>query len=197
MTVPEFVEHLKQQAMEQHARMQHQGHQHGPGGHSHSHGPGGQGNAQPITPGPPNPRGLAVAKFLRNQDLKPRTVILNGERKDMFKGIVQPLLAAQAEENQNLDRTTNPANIVKRAFRALQSPAYEKARKKNPLLPEITDRAALENCLKLLPMSMLALRVAKMDPHEGHDHGPKKGKRVKGQWTVRIVQEQEAKEDCC
>lgn len=88
-------------------------------------------------------------------------------------------------------------SIVKRALRALQSPAYEKARKKNPALPEITDRASLENTFKLLPMSMLALRVNKADPHEGHDHPPpsKKAKRVKGLWTVRIEPQQEAHDD--
>jgi translocation protein SEC62 len=44
-------------------------------------------------------------------------------------------------------------------------------------------------------MSMLALRVSKVDPHEGHNHGPKKGKRVKGQWTVKIEQQQDASDD--
>lgn len=45
-------------------------------------------------------------------------------------------------------------------------------------------------------MSMLALRVTKSDEHEGHDHAPpKKGKRVKGQWTVRIEQQQDAEDD--
>ncbi len=38
-------------------------------------------------PGPPNPQALAVAKFLKGQELKPRTCILNGERKEMFKGM--------------------------------------------------------------------------------------------------------------
>lgn len=90
---------------------------------------------------------------------------------------------------------------VKRALRALQSPAYAKARAKNPALPEITDRASLENTFKLLPLSMLALRVSKADPHEGHDHGPtppgkkKSPKRVKGLWTVRIEPQQEAGDD--
>lgn len=79
---------------------------------------------------------------------------------------------------------------VKRALRALQSPAYEKARKKNPLLPEINDRASLENTFKLLPLSMLALRVSKIDTDSS-----KKAKRVKGQWTVRIEQQQEAKDE--
>ena len=32
------------------------------------------------------PKAIALAKFLKGQDLKPRTCILNGERKDMFKG---------------------------------------------------------------------------------------------------------------
>lgn len=65
-------------------------------------------------------------------------------------------------------------------------------------MPEITDRASLENAFKLLPLSMLALRVVKADPHEGHDHGPAKkqnGKRTKGLWTVRIEQHQEAGDD--
>ena len=72
----------------------------------------------------------------------------------------------------------------------LQSPDYEKARKKNPALPEITDRASLENTFKLLPMSMLALRVSKIEQDQN-----KKAKRTKGLWTVRIEPQQEAKED--
>lgn len=185
MSVPQFLQHMRQQAMEHHMRQQqmmrqqqqqaqggeHHDHDHDhPHPHPHQHQQQHQqGVAQPIVPGPPNPVAIALATFLRSQDLKPRTVILNGDRKDMFR--------------------------VKRALRALQSPAYEKARKKNPALPEITDRASLENTFKLLPMSMLALRVNKTDPHEGHDHAPKKGKRVKGLWTVRIEQQQDAADD--
>lgn len=99
MTVPEFIEHIKQQQMArmramQQAQMQQQqqgGHAHGPNcnhdhDHDHDHGHQ-QGHQQAITPGPPDPKGLAVAMFLRGQDLKPRTCILNGERKDMFKGM--------------------------------------------------------------------------------------------------------------
>ncbi|KAK3939803.1 translocation protein Sec62-domain-containing protein [Diplogelasinospora grovesii] len=185
MTVPQFIEHIKQQQMrmqQQMMAMKQQQQQQQGGQQPQGQQQGGQqqqqtapGQPQPIVPGPPNPVALALATFLRSQPLKPRTVILNGERKDMFK--------------------------VKRALRALQSPAYEKARKKNPALPEITDLASLENTFKLLPMSMLALRVVKADPHEGHNHGPgvehgkKKGKRVKGQWTVKIEPQQEAKEE--
>lgn len=83
-----------------------------------------------------------------------------------------------------------------RAIRALHSPAYQKARAKNPLLPEVHDRASAENTFKLLPLSLLALRVSKVDPeheHEGHNHA--KPKRVKGLWTVRIEQHQEANDD--
>lgn len=85
------------------------------------------------------------------------------------------------------------SSIVKRALRALQTPAYEKARKKNPLLPEVTDRASLENTFKLLPLSMLALRVNKIEPAVGENG--KKAKRVKGQWNVRIEQQQDAADD--
>ncbi|KAJ9138870.1 Translocation protein SEC62 [Pleurostoma richardsiae] len=170
MTVPQFIEHLKKQAAERQAMMAQQAKQQGgQPGHPQQQQQQQQGQPQPITPGPPNPAALAVATFLRGQNLKTRTCILNGERKDMFR--------------------------VKRALRALQSPEYEKARKKNSLLPEITDRASLENTFKLLPLSMLALRVSKIDPHEGHDHPPKKTKRIKGLWTVRIEPQQEAKEE--
>ena len=79
---------------------------------------------------------------------------------------------------------------VKRAIRALQSPAYAKARQKNPLLPEVHDRPSAENTFKLLPLSLLALRVSKIDPHEGHSHGKKKP--VKGLWTVKVEQQQDA-----
>ncbi len=90
--------------------------------------------------------------------------------------------------------TNNSA--VMRAIRALNSPAYQKARAKNPLLPEVHDRASAENTFKLLPLSLLALRVSKVDPevaHEGHNHA--KPKRVKGLWTVKIEQHQEANDD--
>lgn len=100
MTVPQFIEHIKkqqmamrQQAMAQ-AQAQAQGGQQGqPGQGQPGQGPPQQQRPQqptqtqqPITPGPPNPIALAMAAFLRGQDLKPRTCILNGERKDMFRG---------------------------------------------------------------------------------------------------------------
>lgn len=46
--------------------------------------------------------------------------------------------------------------------------------------------------MQLLPLSMLALRVTKSDPHEGHDHPTRKDpKRVKGLWTVKVEREQD------
>lgn len=82
-------------------------------------------------------------------------------------------------------------NTVKRAIRAIESPAYAKAAsKKNSLLPPVTDRASAENVFKLLPLSLLALRVSKVDPHEGHNHAKPKN-RTKGLWTVKIEQHQE------
>lgn len=44
----------------------------------------------PITPGAPDPKALALAKWMRGQDLKTRTCILNGQRKDMFRGLSPP-----------------------------------------------------------------------------------------------------------
>jgi len=80
---------------------------------------------------------------------------------------------------------------VKRALRALHSDAYKKAQKKNPLLPPVETDNEARSALGLLPLSMLALRVSKKDPHEGHNHAkPKKEKRVKGLWHVKIEQQQ-------
>lgn len=43
----------------------------------------------PVNPSnPPDPKAVAVAQFLRSQNLKPRTCIMDGQRKDMFKGMV-------------------------------------------------------------------------------------------------------------
>lgn len=75
MTVPEYINKLKQQAMQQHqAQMRAQQQQQ-------------QGQQQqPIQPGPPKPEALAVANFLKSQELKPRTVIHDEKRKEMFRG---------------------------------------------------------------------------------------------------------------
>ena len=84
---------------------------------------------------------------------------------------------------------------VKRALRALQSPAYQKASsKKSSLLPSVTSAPSAVEAFKLLPLSLLALRVNKIDPHEGHAHA-KPQKRTKGVWTVRIEPQQEVRDE--
>lgn len=82
---------------------------------------------------------------------------------------------------------------MKRALRALRSPAYTTACSKNSLLPPVTDSTPVAEIFKLLPISLLALRVSKADPHAGHNHAPppKNKKRVKGLWTLKIEQQQE------
>jgi translocation protein SEC62 len=89
MSVQEFVEKLKAQHMaQQQAMAQQQQQQQGqPQGQQ-------QNEPQPIQPGPPNPAAIAVAKFLKSQDLKQRMCILNGQRKDMFKGNLSTQLCA-------------------------------------------------------------------------------------------------------
>ncbi|KAH0348730.1 translocation protein, partial [Aureobasidium melanogenum] len=162
MTVPQYVEQLKAQAMRQHMMQQQQMRQQQMQQQQMQQQQ--QQQQQPITPGPPKPEAIAVANFLQSQDLKVRTCVFQEKRKDMFK--------------------------VKRAIRALESPAYEKARAKNPLLPPVTDRASAENTFKLLPLSLLALRVSKIEqPAE------QKKKRVKGLWTVKVEQQQEARDE--
>lgn len=82
----EYINRIKQQAWEQHVRQQQMAQQQQANGHSHD-GPMQQQSQQvPIQPGAPNPKAVALAKWLRSQDLKPRTCLLNGERKEMYKG---------------------------------------------------------------------------------------------------------------
>ncbi|KAJ6155309.1 translocation protein Sec62-domain-containing protein [Penicillium chermesinum] len=117
----------------------------------------------PVNPNAPaDPKALAVAKFLRSQNLKPRTCILDGQRKDMFKEPSAP---------------SNP-------------PPTPKPPQRRTHFPPVTDRASAENVFKLLPLSLLALRVSKVDPHAGHNHAKPKN-RTKGLWTVKIEQHQE------
>jgi translocation protein SEC62 len=78
MSVPEFINKIKEQ---QRAQAGQQGGQ-PPAPQQQQQ----QQTQQAITPGPPKPEALAVANFLKGQDLKMRTCILNGQRKDMFKG---------------------------------------------------------------------------------------------------------------
>ena len=82
MTVPEFVAKIKEQQRMAQAQAAQQGGQPQQGQPQQAQ----QQQQQPIQPGPPKPEAIALAKFLQGQDLKPRTCILNGQRKNMFKG---------------------------------------------------------------------------------------------------------------
>jgi translocation protein SEC62 len=84
MTIPQYIEKMKAQAMQQQQAQQAAAAQ---GGQPQPPPQQQQQTQQPIQPGPPKPEALALAKFLKTQDLKPRTCILNGQRKDMFKGL--------------------------------------------------------------------------------------------------------------
>jgi hypothetical protein len=82
MTPEEYINHVKTRAMQQHMQQQHE---HGPGcNHDHDHEP----RQVPVNPAAPkDPRGIALANFLRSQNLKTRTCILDGNRKELFKGV--------------------------------------------------------------------------------------------------------------
>ena len=91
LSVEQYVEKLKAQALQQHqSKLAQQQHQQQQQQSQHQHAvqqEQGQENQQvSINPAAPDPSALALAKWLRGQDLKSRTCILNGQRKDMFKG---------------------------------------------------------------------------------------------------------------
>ena len=85
LPLDQYINKIKQQAWEQHQKNQAQQQQNGQAAKGQPQVQGGQGQQVPIQPGAPDPKTLAVAKWLRGQDLKTRTCILNGQRKDMFK----------------------------------------------------------------------------------------------------------------
>lgn len=184
MSVPDFINKARQEAfaqqqaaMQQQRLAQAQAQAQGQGAPPGQPAPAGQPQQQqqqqqvPINPTAPNPQAIAVAQWLQGQDLKPRTCLLKGQRKEMFR--------------------------VKRALRAIESEAYKKAsNKKNSALPKLTAEMPAAEIFKLLPLSLLALRVNKIDPHEGHGHAPpKKTKATKGLWTVDIVGQQDIEPD--
>lgn len=98
LSVDQYINQLKQQALQNHQRQQQLAQQQQAAQQS------GQPQVQqaqtgqqvPITPGAPDSKGLAVAKWLRSQNLKTRTCILNGQRKDMFRGIPPPCPSLEA-----------------------------------------------------------------------------------------------------
>lgn len=94
LTPEQYVQQLRARAIQQHqqqmeAQRQGQGtpQQEGQAAPQQQQ-PQQQTHQVPVNPGAPaDPKAIAVAKFLRSQNLKPRTCILDGQRKDMFKGM--------------------------------------------------------------------------------------------------------------
>ncbi len=92
VTFEQYITKLKQQAFENHQRQQQMAAQQAAAQQAQGGQPqppqvqGQQGQQVPIQPGAPDPKAQALAKWLRGQDLKSRTCILNGQRKDMFRG---------------------------------------------------------------------------------------------------------------
>lgn len=85
ISIQEYVQRLRQQAMaQQQAQMQMQAQM-----EAQQRAQQQQQQQQPIQPGPPKPEALAVANWLKSQDLKPRTVVHDEKRKDMFRGRMQ------------------------------------------------------------------------------------------------------------
>ncbi len=82
LTIEQYVVKLREHSIRQAQQAQQQGQQ--------GQTPQGQQQVQqqiPVNPGAEaKPEAVAVAKFLRSQDLKTRVCILDGQRKDMFKG---------------------------------------------------------------------------------------------------------------
>lgn len=60
----------------------------------------------PVNPSnPPDPKAVAVAQFLQSQNLKPRTCIMDGQRKDMFKGM-PTVLGLSMQDDANKDKSS-------------------------------------------------------------------------------------------
>lgn len=94
LTFQQYIEKLRSQALENHKRQvemqQQQAAQQAQQPQGQPQVQGQQGQQVPIAPGAPDPKAQALAKWLRSQDLKTRTCILNGQRKDMFRGAFPP-----------------------------------------------------------------------------------------------------------
>ncbi len=88
VTVEQYINKLRQQAYENHMRQQQMAQQQGQNSEGQPQAQAQPGQQVPITPGAPDPKAEALAKWLKSQDLKIRTCLLNGQRKDMFRGMV-------------------------------------------------------------------------------------------------------------
>ena len=116
LTFEQYINKLKQQAFENHQRQQQMAQQQAQNQAAQPQGQpqmqGQQGQQVPITPGAPDPRAVALAKWLKGQDLKPRTCILNGQRKDMFRGthLSFPFVHVSMESLKCSNSQTRPAS---------------------------------------------------------------------------------------
>lgn len=97
MTPQQFIQMKQEEARQQFTKQQQaQQQQQQQGGQGQSQPPQGQPGQpqQQVQHVPVNgtveakPEAIAIAKFLRAQNLKTRTCIFNGQRKDMFKGML-------------------------------------------------------------------------------------------------------------
>lgn len=120
ISVQEFVQRMRQQAMaQQQAQMQAQQEAQQ------------QQQQQPIQPGPPKPEALAVANWLKTQDLKPRTVVHDEKRKDMFRG--NPSLQPNPPQDPHL--TSKQSNAP---FAPSTPPPTKKPALRTPSSPKST-----------------------------------------------------------
>lgn len=111
-----------------------------------------------VSPGQPvDPKALAVAKFLRSQALKPRTCILNGERKDMFKGM--PSTA------QNLSTPSDQMRFLtyysQASYARPSVPRLRQSRRKEELPPSTRDRRRLSRGRLQAPPTLLSRATRK------------------------------------
>ena len=98
LSFEQYINQLKQKAFENHQRQQQAALQQAQNGQQQ------QGQQVPINPGAPDPRALELAQWLRGQNLKTRTSILNGQRKDMFRGRFISVHCAGSYSGQPLRR---------------------------------------------------------------------------------------------
>jgi translocation protein SEC62 len=100
-----------------------------------------------VNPGQPaDPKALAVAKFLRSQALKSRTCILDGERKDMFKGMQPtPQITFKTIRSDQIRSLTSHSHA---SYPCPRVPRLRQSRRKKELPPPTRDRPRLSRgCL--------------------------------------------------
>jgi translocation protein SEC62 len=129
LTTEQYVNQMRMRATQQRAAQQQaqgQGQGQGQGGQGQGQPQQGQPQQQqvPVNPNnPPDPKAIAVAKWLRSQNLKTRVCILDGQRKDMFKGKIflfsitrmRMLILAQSNVRSGLLSPQHTPKPLKRA----------------------------------------------------------------------------------